>query len=362
MHIVIDARIISSSTGRYIERLLHYLEKIDTTNNYTVLVREKDKNYWKPTNKNFVVDIADYAPHSFEEQIGFLKQLNSYRADLVHFAQVHQPVGYRGKKITTIHDFTLLNTYNPDKNWFVFRAKQFVGKFVFRHVVHTSEAIICPTNYTRGELLHRYNVPGEKVITTHLAGEMRTKAITPYEKVGDSPFIMYVGQQSEYKNIARLGDAHQRLLAAHPDLKLVLVGKIDSAAERNQNYFSKKSYKNIIFTGFCEDDQLNWLYKNTAAYIFPSRMEGFGLPGIEAMMMGAPVVSSNATCLPEVYGDAATYFNPLDVDDMSRKIETVLSDKEFRASLIKKGYAQANKYSWKQTATLTHRVYERILR
>lgn len=360
-HIVIDARIISSSTGRYVERLLHYLEQLDTTNRYTVLVRKKDEHYWQPTNSNFTVDIADYAPYGFAEQIGFLRQLNRYDADLVHFTQVHQPILYRRPKVSTIHDFTLLNTYNPDKNWLVFHAKQLIGRFAFYRVAKTSQAILCPTNYTREELLRRYRVAPENVITTHLAGEMRTTDVTPYPGLEDKPFIMYVGQQSEYKNIARLGDAHQKLLAAHPDLQLVLVGKIDSAAKRNQTYFESKSYRNILFTGFTEDDQLNWLYKQTAAYVFPSRMEGFGLPGIEAMLMGAPVVSSNATCLPEVYETAALYFNPLDVNDMATKIDEVLTNKEVRETLVTKGFAQAKKYNWKRTAEQTLEVYASTL-
>lgn len=362
MHIVIDARIISSSTGRYVERLLHYLEQLDKVNRYTVLVRKKDESYWKPTNPNFLVDIAEYSPYGFGEQFGFLRQLNTYKADLVHFTQVHQPVFYRGSKVSTIHDFTLLNTYNPDKNWLIFRLKQLVGQFVFRHVAKTSQAIVCPTNYTRNELLKRYTIKPEKVITTYLAGEMRTKQTTPYTDLIDESFIMYVGQQSEYKNIARLGDAHQKLLKTHPDLKLVLVGKIDSAAKRNQDYFEKNSYKNITFTGFTDDDQLNWLYKHTAAYIFPSRMEGFGLPGIEAMMMGAPVISSTATCLPEVYEDAALYFNPLDSDDMAAKIDEVLLDEVRRSDLIKRGYFQAEKYNWKRTAEQTLAVYNSVLK
>lgn len=360
-HIVIDARIISSSTGRYVERLLHYLEQLDTANQYTVLVRKKDEAYWQPTNPNFTVDIADYAPYGFSEQLGFLHQLNSYKADLVHFTQVHQPIFYRRPKVSTIHDFTLLNTYNPDKNWLIFHAKQLVGRVVFRRVAKTSQAILCPTNYTRSELLRRYKVPPETVITTHLAGEMRTTDITPYHSLEGEPFIMYVGQQSEYKNIARLGDAHQKLLTTYPDLKLVLVGKIDSAAQRNQHYFKEKSYKNIVFTGFTDDSQLNWLYKHTAAYVFPSRMEGFGLPGIEAMLMGAPVVSSNATCLPEVYETAALYFNPLDTDEMAAKINEVLSDQTLSSSLVTKGYTQAKKYSWKRTAKQTLKVYNSIL-
>jgi len=362
-HIVIDARIISSTTGRYVERLLHYLEMLDTKNRYTVLVRKKDVDYWKPTNQNFSIEIAEYAPYTVHEQIGFHRQLNSYNADLVHFTQVHQPVFYRGPKVSTIHDFTLLNTYNPDKNWFIFRFKQLVGKIVFRHVATTSQTVVSPTNYTREELLRRYAIDPKRVVTTHLAGEMRTTNITPYPGVKkDEPFIMYVGQQSEYKNIARLGDAHQKLLSTHPSLRLILVGKIDSAAKRNQDYFKRRAYKNITFTGFTEDDQLNWLYKHAAAYTFPSRMEGFGLPGIEAMMMGAPVVSSNATCLPEVYEDAAHYFDPFDTDDMAAKIDEVLSNKSLRTALVKKGFSQAQKYSWKKTAEQTLAVYRSVLR
>jgi len=362
-HIVIDARIISTSTGRYVERLLHYLEKLDTENRYTVLVRKKDESYWKPTNPNFSIEIAEYAPYSFQEQIGFMRQLKSYNADLVHFTQVHQPVFYSGAKVSTIHDFTLLNTYNPDKNWLVFRFKQLVGRFAFKRVAASSQAIVCPTNYTREELLRRYRLAPKKVITTHLAGEMRTTDTAPYTDLeGGEQFIMYVGQQSEYKNIARLGDAHQKLLEIFPALKLVLVGKIDSPAERNQLYFKRKSYRNIIFTGYTEDDQLNWLYEHAAAYVFPSRMEGFGLPGLEAMLMGAPVVSSDATCLPEVYEDAAHYFNPLDVDDMTTKINQVLTDEALRSRLIKNGHTQVAKYSWQKTAEQTLAVYRSVLK
>jgi glycosyltransferase involved in cell wall biosynthesis len=90
-------------------------------------------------------------------------------------------------------------------------------------------------------------------------------------------------------------------------------------------------------------------------------MEGFGLPGLEAMGYGAPVVSSNATCLPEVYGDAALYFDPKAIDDMANKISQVLEDSKLRESLIKKGYEQLKKYSWKKMAQETHAIYEKVL-
>jgi glycosyltransferase involved in cell wall biosynthesis len=109
------------------------------------------------------------------------------------------------------------------------------------------------------------------------------------------------------------------------------------------------------------EGQLRWLYENCAAYVFPSLSEGFGLPGLEAMVHGAPVVSSNATCLPEVYGEAAHYFDPLDVDDIASKIGETLDNEALRSNLIKKGKEQAAKYSWRRTAEQTLEVYEKAL-
>ena len=122
MHIAIDARIINSTTGRYVERLLTYLQDIDHTNTYSVLVRAKDINYWTPTNKNFSIIVAEFANYSLAEQFGFKRFLKKLHPDLVHFCMPQQPVGYKGKKVTTFHDLTLVKTYNSDKNWLVFHT------------------------------------------------------------------------------------------------------------------------------------------------------------------------------------------------------------------------------------------------
>ncbi len=355
-HIVIDARIISSSTGRYVERLLHYLQDVDTYNRYTVLVPQKDAEYWVPKNPNFTLEISDVKSFTFNEQLRFYFQLRRLNADLIHFCSPQQPVLYRGKKVTTIHDLTLIDTYNPDKNWFIYKTKQYVGKFVFKYIARSSTAVITPTDHVRNDVIRRYNVSPEKVIRTYEAAGARTSDVSPYPLKSDK-FIMFVGQQSAYKNINRLCDAHQKILIDHPTLLLVLVGKIDSSAKMTQSYVKKNNYKNVVFTGYTEDDQLTWLYKHTSAYVFPSLMEGFGLPGLEAMAQGAPVVSSNTTCLPEVYSEAAHYFNPTDTVAMVSAITEVLTNNILRKSLIKKGFDQVRKYSWQSMAEETHSVY-----
>lgn len=360
MHIAIDARIINSSTGRYVERLLHYLEQIDTENQYTVLVPSKDLSFWQPTNPRFTVRAADYANYSFAEQIHFKAFLDELGADLVHFCMPQQPILYRGAHVTTIHDLTLLKTYNSDKNWFVYHAKQLVGRAVFYIVARTSKQIITPTEYTKLEVIQSLRIPAEKVTVTYEAADTAPANIQPYAHPFQE-FILYVGQQSDYKNIRRLGDAHQKLIAKHLDLGLILVGKKNESIEANEKYFTDKGYRNIHFTGFIGDAQRDWLFANTKAYVFPSLMEGFGLPGLEAMGYGAPVVSSNATCLPEVYGDAAHYFNPLDTDAMATAIDEVISNETLRQELIAKGYAQVQKYSWEQMAEETLVVYKQAL-
>jgi glycosyltransferase involved in cell wall biosynthesis len=356
MHIAIDARIMNSSTGRYVERLVHYLEEIDTKNDYSILLPTKDKDFYKPKNPRFTVRFIDFPNYSFSEQTGFKKYLDDLKPDLVHFCMPQQPVLYKGLHVTTVHDLTLLHTYNTDKNWLMFHAKQLVGRYVFKKIGKTSAHIIVPTKYTRDEYIAYANIPANKVTVTYEAADIFADKVKAY-KHPFKQFIMYVGQQSDYKNIRRLGDAHQKLLKTHPDLGLILVGKKTAKHINNEEYFNQKGYKNILFTDFIPDEQRDWLFKNCTAYVFPSLMEGFGLPALEAMGYGAPVASSSATCLPEVYGDAAHYFDPLNTDDMARAIDDILTDKKLRDTLIKKGYSQIKKYSWQRMAEQTHRVY-----
>lgn len=356
MHIAIDARIINSSTGRYVERLLHYLQQVDNDNTYTVLVPSKDEFFWVPSSDNFTVKTVDYPNYSFAEQIGFKKFLEDLHPDLVHFCMPQQPILYTGKKVTTFHDLTLLNTYNSDKNWLIFHAKQFVGEFVFKRVAKTSNHIITPSEYTKNDLIDFSGISADKVTVTYESADVSIDTLEPYEHPFKR-FILYVGQQSDYKNIRRLGDAHQRLIKKYPDLGLILAGRKNAGVLKNEQYFTDRNYKNILFTDFIPDGQRDWLYTNTDAYIFPSLMEGFGLPGLEAMGYGAPVVSSNATCLPEVYGEAAHYFDPNDTTDMARAIDEVLDDKDLRETLIKKSHNQLKKYSWLTMAQQTHSIY-----
>ena len=360
MHIAIDARVINSGTGTYVVKLLEYLQQIDHDNEYSVLVPTKDRDYWQPTAPNFTVRTIDFPNYSLAEQFGFKRYLDELNPDLVHFCMPQQPIFYKGRRVTTVHDLTLLKTYNSDKNWLVFHIKQFIGRFVFHRVATISDHIITISKNTKRELQEFTPIPEERLSVIYESGEVHKGDLEPYY-VPYKNFIMYVGQQPDYKNIPRLMDAHQKLLETHPKLGLVLVGRINKATERNQQYAEQRNYRNIHFTGFISDSQRDWLYTKTRAYVFPSLMEGFGIPPLEAMAYGTPVISSNASCMPEILGDAPVYFDPLSIESIHDAVAKVIDDDKLRAEMTKKGHAQVSKYSWERMAEETHAVYQRLL-
>lgn len=361
MKIVIDARIINSSTGRYVERLLTYLEEIDTSNEYVALIPTKDLDYWTPTKQNFSVVACDIPSFSFAEQTTLLRQIRSLNADLVHFCMPQQPIFYRRRKVTTIHDLTQLRTHNPDKNWFIYRCKRLVGWFVFKYIIWTNNHIVTDSHYSEDDIIRFSKRAAHKISTIYLSADKLAATSPKSFPLASEQFILYVGQQAEHKNVRRLILAHQLLLKERPELLLVLTGRTSSAVRRMQKFVTEHGYKNVVFTDFIPDTQLAWLYENCLAYVFPSLAEGFGMPGLEAMRHGAPVVSSDATCSPEIYGNAARYFNPLAVDNMAATIASVIDSEPTRRELKRLGYSRVKQYSWQRMAEQTLAVYNEAI-
>ncbi len=361
MKIAFDARELRTSSGRYVERLLFYLQGIDHENDYTVLLKPQDIDSWTIDNNRFSGVKCPHKEFTFAEQLGLLKQVRGLKVDLVHFTFAQQPVWYKGKVVTTIHDLTTLRFDNPDKNALVFRLKQRAYSYVVKRVARKSAQLIVPSQFVKDDVVSSCGVSPDKITVTYEAADLIGDTAQPLSELEGKPFIMYVGRPTPHKNLERLVEAFASLKGRHPELRLVLAGKKDANYRRVEASVQRKGIDNVVFTDFVSEGQLRWLYEQTSAYVFPSLSEGFGLPGLEAMLHGAPVISSNATCLPEIYGDAAHYFDPLDVQAMADAINEVLTDKSLRASLVEKGKAQAAKYSWQRMAEQTLDVYKKAL-
>ena len=347
------------------ERLLHYLQQLESEHTFTVLLKPEDEAGWSPTNERFTKLACPHKEFTFDEQIGFLQQLNKIRtsigADLVHFAFPQQPILYSGRTVTTVHDLTTARYVNPDKQPLIFKLKQVAYKYVVKRAVHKAAAVIAISKYTRDDLIQFSSIDPDKVTVTLESADVINTPASPLASLQKKQFIMYVGRPTPHKNLERLIEAFALLRSSHPDLVLVLAGKKDANYRRIEANVPESLRRHIHFTDFVSEGELRWLYEHTAAYVFPSLSEGFGLPGLEAMLHGAPVVSSDATCLPEIYGDAAHYFDPTDVAAMADAINEVLTDEQLRARLIERGHHQAGQYSWRRMAEQTLAVYDHAL-
>ena len=364
MHIVIDARIRPSSTGRYTDRLLQHLQLLDKNNRYTVLLQQHDT--WRPTAKNFTTLPCPYKQFSLNplEQIGFAWKLYRLRPDLVHFTMTQQPLLYFGKIVTTTHDLTMLRFTRPGKrSRVVHTLRMAFYRFMFKWSHRKSRSIIVPSKFVRRDLMKLDPKTRNKITVTYEASEPPIKAKAQKPSLISSPFILHVGSPFPHKNIDRLIDAFDILHTADPTLHLVLAGKKEFYFEQLlAKITASSSSDNIHTTGFVSDTELKWLYENAECYALPSLSEGFGLPGLEAMAHGCALASSNATCLPEIYGDAALYFDPSNPRDIAAKIQTLFRNKNLRSQLVRRGHARLADFSWDQMAKQTLAVYKSAAR
>jgi glycosyltransferase involved in cell wall biosynthesis len=359
--VVIDARESGTSSGRYVDKLIEHLHTLKPSHEIVLLTKTHRQEYFHEIAPSFQVIITPFQEFTVSEQTGFRTQLKSLRADLVHFGMVQQPVFYHGTVVTTMHDLTTARFRNPDKNPVVYLLKQQVYKWVNKKAARKSTIVITPTQYVKNDVVEFTHIKPEKVAVTYEAADRIANKPVPIPPLEGKQFIMYVGRPTPHKNLERLIDAFTIMQRTRPDLYLVLVGKTDANYQRHQAKVKTEDIPNVIFTGFTSEGQLRWLYEHCRAYVFPSLSEGFGLPPLEAMIHGAPVVASNATCIPEVCGDAAWYFDPLSVEAIAAKVGEVIDDPIIREDLVEKGQKQASKYSWANMARQTLAVYEKAL-
>jgi glycosyltransferase involved in cell wall biosynthesis len=261
-----------------------------------------------------------------------------------------------------MNDLTTARFRNPTKNAIAFTLKQQIYKWVNKKVAKKATQIITYTNFVKQDIVQYTKVSPDKITTTYLSADKISDSPEIFEAAQGKRFLLYVGRPQPHKNLQRLIDAYALAKQENPELHLVLAGKFDQAYQLLKEYAEKQEITDIVFTDWITDGQLRWLYEHATAYVFPSLSEGFGLPGLEAMHYDLPVISSNATCLPEVYGDAAAYFDPLNTQEMANTITKVLAGEQLRNNLVKNGQEQLKKYSWQHTAEQTLAVYEKALK
>ncbi len=356
MKIAIDARMYNESgIGRYIRNLLNQLQVQDKENEYFVLLLKKDFDNLN-FSKNFKKTLADFRWYGISEQIKLLKILYKLKPALVHFPHFNVPLFFNGKFIVTIHDlihqhFQMRRATLHDP--LTYKIKKLGYNAIFKNAINKSLKILVPSNYVKNLLISEWKMDSEKIVVTPEAVDDKIFKVDKKSSI-QLPYLFYVGNAHPHKNVEGLIKVFLLLKKNHKDLKLVFSGSDHYFWQRIKKEFAQKD---IIYTGYVTDEELASLYKGASVFVMPSYEEGFGIPLLEAMALGCPVVSSNAGSLKEVGGNAAIYFDPKDIGDMVEKIDLILNSEKLRKDLIEKGKERVKLFSWEKLAKQTLEVY-----
>jgi glycosyltransferase involved in cell wall biosynthesis len=372
MRIGIDARMYSSEftgIGRYVYELTQRLLEVDKKNEYVLFMNQPTYDQFEPRSKR-VKKVLVNAPHySLAEQLRFLWKIWLSRVDLMHFTHFNAPILYRGQSVVTIHDLTL--SFYPGKkmnSWFYRKAYN----LVLHNAVKHAKKIIAVSQNTKKDLIEVAKTEPSKIEVVYegVAGnfcprpdkEDIEELLKKYSITKE--YMLYTGVWRSHKNLVNMIKAFALLCGDEGfEPQLVITG------EENPYYPEvKRTVKEldlehkVIFTGLVDEDELTALYQAAKMYVFPSLYEGFGLPPLEAMRCGTPVVASKASCIPEICGEEnAVFFDPYDPEDIANAMRRLWLDETLQADLRERGLAHSRKFSWEKMAEKTLAIYNEVI-
>jgi glycosyltransferase involved in cell wall biosynthesis len=367
MRVAIDARKLHDfGIGTYIRNLLRHLARIDHDTEYVLLCGEADLGIAAQLGPNFRGVLEPSPNYSIREQIHVPWVLRRERPDLYHAPHYVLPAAVNCSSVVTIHDciHLMFPQYLPNRMAYAYaRAQMWTA-------AHRSDCILTVSDASKRDILHLFNIPPEKIVVVYNAIDSHFSVTPPEEAVArvreryqlDHRFVLYVGNIKPHKNLVRLIEAFNELRTGDlEDLKLLIIGdEISKLPALRLAVHRHKLHKHVRFLGYVPDDQLAVLYRLASVFVFPSLYEGFGLPPLEAMASGTPVVTSNVSSLPEVVGDAAMLVDPHDVDSIVGGLRTALTDPARAEEMRRKGLERAREFSWERSVARTLEVYKRI--
>jgi glycosyltransferase involved in cell wall biosynthesis len=368
VRIGIDARKLHDfGIGTYIRNLLRELARIDENSEYVLLCNPDDTGLAESLGQNFRTVPERSALYSIGVQISIPLAVRRERVDLFHAPHYVLPALVGSRTVVTIHDciHLMFPQYLRHR-----RMGYAYARASLWTAAHKSDRIFTVSEQSKRDILRFFNVPAEKIVVTPNAIDDRFGIAPSDESVEqtrdryqlDHPFILYAGNIRPHKNLERLIDAFQRVRASgHQELKLIIIGNEISRLQTLRRAVHKHQlHKHVRFHGYVPDKTLSVMYRLASVFVFPSLYEGFGLPPLEAMACGTPVVTSNVSSLPEVVGDAAVLVDPYSPEAIAEGILSVLNDSELRASLKRRGLARAREYSWNRSVRRVREIYGEV--
>lgn len=355
MKIGFDARMITHpGIGRYIRNLVRGLAETKGQAEFTL--------YGDPgqLTEFGMCSIQEYHARIYSMQELFFSPFSGNQFDIIHVPNFNAPYKKHKPLIVTIHDLIYLK-FPRSSN--IIRRK--VIRPLLAHMLRSADRIIAVSEHTKKDILDYFPFSEGKISVIYEAADPVFREIND-EKALDAvkrkfslprEYLLFVGSLRSHKNIERLLQAFMQLRREGVSHGLVVVGRVNP---REKYLLNKINSTGCLYLNEVSGEELVSLFNLATALLFPSLYEGFGLPVLEAMACGLPVAASSFSSLPEIAGDAAVFFNPLDVDDMAAQMRRIINEEGLRQELRDKGFRRARMFSWERAARHTMELYQGI--
>jgi glycosyltransferase involved in cell wall biosynthesis len=368
VRIAIDARKLRDyGIGTYIRNLVRHLARIDQSTEYVLIVQPADIEIDAELGPNFRT-VADWSrAYSIREQFTIPLDLRREAVDLFHAPHYVLPPLTPCKSVVTIHDCIHLRfpQYLPSRLGYVYaRSSLWVA-------THRATRVLTVSETSKRDILRYFRVPESKIDVIYNAIDERLGEAPSAEDVEqvreryqlNDPFVLYAGNIKPHKNLERLIEAFNTLRRGGLEhAKLLIIGdEVSKYATLRRAVHRHKLHKHVRFLGFVSDKTLASLYRLASVFVFPSLYEGFGLPPLEAMAAGTPVITSNVSSLPEVVGDAAILIDPYEPDEIAHAMRRVLTDEALRDDLRARGLARVKEFSWDRSVRRVREIYGEVM-
>lgn len=369
MRIAIDARKLHDyGIGTYVRNLLGELARQDDDAEYVLLCAPDDMESLRSLGSRFH-PVADRSGHySIREQVSIPATLARSRVDLFHAPHYVVSPFTTVPYVVTIHDCIHLRfpQYLPN------RGAVHYARVMMRMAARRSKKVLTVSQASKDDILHYLSVPADKVEVIYNALDERLAIVPTAEEVDrvrqrfllTSPFILYAGNIKPHKNVDRLIEAFSIMRKSGiEDVKLLIIGdEISKYPSLRRLVHRHQLHQHVRFLGFVPDATLAVLYRLATVFVFPSLYEGFGLPPLEAMASGTPVVTSNVSSLPEVVGDAALLIDPMNAAAIADAVTRVLNQPGLRTQLVERGFERVKQFSWERSVARIRQVYTELAR
>ena len=370
MRIAIDGRKLRDyGIGTYVRNLLRQLARQDVTNDYVVFCRPGDCDTVEALGPRFRAVVETAGPYSIAEQFALPMDLRREGAELFHAPHYVLPPLTPCRSVVTIHDCIHLRfpQYLPSRLGYAYARGQMWT------ATHQAARVITVSETSKRDILRYFRVPESKIDVIYNGIDDRfwqepvadeVMRVRERYRLND-PFVLYAGNIKPHKNLERLIESFQLMRHNSPELshvQLLIIGdEISKYATLRRAVHRYKLHKHVRFFGFVPDQTLAALYRLADVFVFPSLYEGFGLPPLEAMASGCPVITSNVSSLPEVVGDAALMIDPYDPAAIADAMTRVLTTPALREDLQRRGLARAREFSWERSIQRVREIYDEVM-